>query len=61
MEWEEIQNHFEVVYEEWVNATQAMEWPIPYSTSTIGGPKVLTQNTLQNVMDQLFTLVHMSF
>jgi hypothetical protein len=25
MEWEEIQNHFEVVYEEWVNATQAME------------------------------------
>jgi hypothetical protein len=25
MEWEEIQNHFEVVYEEWVDATQAME------------------------------------
>ncbi len=25
MEWEAIQNHFEVVYEEWVNANQAME------------------------------------
>jgi hypothetical protein len=25
VEWEEIQNHFEVVYEEWVNANQVME------------------------------------